>query len=302
MHSIIPLPALDSMVSIARIDLIDPLISGNKWYKLKYNLAEALDKGFTRILTFGGAYSNHIYATAAAAKRSGLESIGIIRGEETLPLNPTLKFATDNGMKLCYISRSEYRDKKNPIFIKTLVKKFGRFYLIPEGGTNELALKGVTEIINEIDNEYDYWITPVGTGGTLAGLVNGLNDTAQVIGISSLKGALGLEEDIKSLLGEIGKEKLKKWEINHEYHFGGYAKMNHELFDFTKKFKLENDVLLDPIYTSKMMYGIYDLIRRGYFPSGSKILALHTGGIQGWHGMEERYPFTKDFLTDFPYI
>ncbi|MGK7389237.1 MAG: 1-aminocyclopropane-1-carboxylate deaminase/D-cysteine desulfhydrase [Candidatus Cyclobacteriaceae bacterium M2_1C_046] len=282
---------------LGRIDKTDPYISGNKWYKLKYNLKKAKDEGYDTILTFGGAYSNHIYSTAAAAQEHGMKSIGLIRGEEKLPLNPTLKFASEHGMELHYVSRSDYRKKGEPDFINALREKFGRFYLIPEGGTNDLAVKGVAEIIHEVYEDYNYWITPVGTGGTLAGLVKGLEGKNNVLGFSALKGAEGgLENDIASLLNHTGNSHLKNWSVKHDYHFGGYAKIDQQLINFILDFQILNNVLLDPIYTSKMMYGVFKLIEAGYFPPGSKILAFHTGGLQGWNGMKERYSLVNNLF------
>lgn len=290
----IPLPG--HSLQLVRIDQVDPNISGNKWYKLKYNLQNAVANGYTTILTFGGAYSNHIHATAAAAKKFKLYSIGIIRGEETLPLNPTLSYAKGQGMKLHYISRSDYRRKSDPQFITALRERYGNFFLIPEGGSNELAVKGVAEIVEGVDFEAEYWITPVGTGGTMAGLISGVKDESKVLGISALKGAKGLNDDVKNLLEKTQKIELSNWEINHNYHFGGYAKMDQELVEFIQHFKASTGILLDPVYTSKMMYGIFDLVKKGCFKQGAKIIALHTGGLQGWNGMKDRYPFTKDLL------
>lgn len=295
--SITPPGSSNVQLHLARIDKIDPYISGNKWYKLKYNLEEAKSSGFKSILTFGGAYSNHIYSTAAAAKADGLKSIGMIRGEEIRPLNSTLKFASEHGMELHYISRGEYRKKREPEFINALRERFGKFYLIPEGGSNELAVKGVADLIDDVGAHYDYWLTPVGTGGTLAGLISGLQGKNKLVGISALKGAKGgLEEDVSGILKKTGNEQLKNWSIFHDYHFGGYAKIDQQLIGFILDFKILNGVLLDPIYTAKMMFGIYDLISKNYFPRDSKILALHTGGLQGWNGMKERYSLVSDLF------
>ena len=231
----------------------------------------------TTLLTFGGAYSNHIFATAAAAHELGLKSIGIIRGEETLPLNPTLSFAKARGMQLYYISRETYRNKTEASLIEELHTQFGDFYLIPEGGTNELAVKGCGEFARQLNAEidFDYLCLPVGTGGTIAGMIEGLDKSKRVIGFPSLKGATFLE-------GEIRKYTSKKnWQLVYDYHFGGYAKSTDELNEFMNEFEKQFNIPLDPIYTAKMMFGIMDLINRNFFEQGSTILVFHTGGLQG---------------------
>lgn len=272
---------------LKREDLIHLWISGNKWRKLKYNLQEAKNRGCKQLLTFGGAYSNHIYATAAAANKAGLESIGIIRGEETLPLNSTLQFAKDNGMKLRYINRSEYREKEGSGFISNLKKQFGEFYLIPEGGSNSLAVKGCMEIKTDINIAYDIICSPVGTGGTIAGLIASHDDKVRVMGFSALKGEGFLEEEVRKLTTDYAKQ--SQWSIDYRYHFGGYAKIKPELIEFIHSFHNTHQVVLDPIYTGKMMYGLYDMISRDEFTKGTTIIALHTGGLQGIKGMEQRY-------------
>ena len=274
---------------LKREDLIHSTISGNKWRKLKYNLDAAKKSGYSKILTFGGAYSNHIYATAAAAWETHFEAIGIIRGEETLPLNDTLQFAIDQGMKLHYLSRSEYRQKDDPRFIDKLKEQFGDPYLIPEGGSNLLAVKGCAEICYDIDIPYNVICSPVGTGGTLAGLIASHDENTQVLGFSALKGEGFLEESIKKLLSAYQGNKNNHWKINYDYHFGGYAKIRPELIDFICFFHQQHDILLDPIYTGKMLFGLYDLIQKDYFKKASVIIALHTGGLQGIKGIEQRY-------------
>jgi len=262
-------------VLIKREDLNHPYVSGNKWWKLKYNLEEAKKQGKDTLLTFGGAYSNHIYATAAAAHELGWKSFGIIRGEETLPLNHTLTFAKSRGMQLEYVSRADYRKKHEPEFIKKLHDQFGDFYLIPEGGTNELAVKGVAEFAKSLGDDFDYLCCSVGTGGTLAGMIEGLPQSKKVIGFSSLKGGEFLEEEIKKYT-----DKNDNWEIIHDYHFGGYAKTTPALIQFIEQIEKQFDLPLDPIYTSKMMFGVFDLLKKGFFKNGSTILLVHTGGLQ----------------------
>ncbi len=262
---------------IKREDHNHPLVSGNKWWKLKYNLEEALKAGQTTLLTFGGAYSNHIYATAAAADELKLKSIGIIRGEETLPLNPTLSFAKASGMQLLYVSREAYRNKTETSFMEQLHKQLGDFYLIPEGGTNELAVRGCAEFAEQLNREvnFDYLCLPIGTGGTIAGMIEGLDESKKIIGFPVLKGANFLEDEIRKYTSK------KNWQLVYDYHFGGYAKVTKELMEFMDQFEREFNIPLDPIYTSKMMFGIMDLVKKKFFESGSVILAIHTGGLQG---------------------
>ncbi len=273
---------------LKREDLIHLHISGNKWHKLKYNLIEAEKLGIKKILTFGGAFSNHIYSTAAACNLFQFKSIGVIRGEEHLPLNPTLHFAAEKGMKFYYLNRSEYRDKYNDEFLKKLKNIFGDFYLIPEGGSNSLAVKGCAEIINTIKIPFNYICAPCGSGGTLAGLIVGLNNKNIALGFSVLKGASFLKNEVERLILNFNGKHYSNWKINFDYHTGGYAKINSELINFTDKFYERHKIKLEPIYTGKMMYGIYDLVKNNYFKEGETIIAIHTGGIQGLEGLKSR--------------
>ncbi len=277
---------------VQREDLLHPAISGNKWYKLKYNLLEARKNKFDTLLTFGGAYSNHLYALASAGKELGFKTIGIIRGEEHFPLNHTLTFAKACGMKIFYVNRREFRAKENPEFINSLKNKFENFYLVPEGGTNLLAVKGCEEIPRNINIEYDSVVVPVGTGGTLAGIINGIRNQGnkQAIGIAVLKNAGFLKHKVSELLNEESeKNKSTNWDIIFDYHFGGYAKFNNVLIEFINDFKEKTEIQLDPVYTGKMMFGIFDLINKKYFKKDSTIVAIHTGGLQGNEGFKERF-------------
>jgi 1-aminocyclopropane-1-carboxylate deaminase len=266
---------------LKREDLLHPIISGNKFRKLKYNLEEAKNQKQKVLLTFGGAFSNHIVAVAGAGESFGFETIGIIRGEELelkIDENPSLLKAQQFGMKLIFISREQYRQKENSEFIENLKDEFGNFYLIPEGGTNDLAIKGCEEILKNSDSEFSHICTSVGTGGTISGIINSASENQTIIGFSSLKGDF-LQKDIAKFANK------KNWTVNCDYHFGGYGKVTEELIGFINKFNLEHQILLDPIYTGKMMFGILDLIKNNYFPTNSKILAIHTGGLQGIAGM-----------------
>lgn len=268
---------------IKREDLLHPFISGNKYRKLKYNLMDAKQKGFNKLLTFGGAFSNHIAATAYAGKASNLKTIGIIRGEELVDKwreNPTLQFASQNGMDFKFVSRTWYRDKHTEIVMRQLEKEFGAFYALPEGGTNALAVKGCEEILTPNDALFDVICTCVGTGGTIAGIINAAGDHQKVIGFPALKGDF-LKKDIR-------KFALKHhWNLITSYNFGGYGKINESLVHFINDFKRETTIALDPIYTGKMMYGLLDLIENDYFKPSTKILAIHSGGLQGIVGMNK---------------
>ncbi len=265
--------------------MVDHELGGNKWRKLKYNLAAANQQKHHTLLTFGGAYSNHIYATAAAGKRLGFNTIGIIRGEAYDKLNPTLQFVKDCGMHLKYVDRTRYRNKTSAEFIDDLSKEFGRFYLLPEGGSNVLALRGCSEIIHEIESDFDIVCCACGTGATLAGLILGSQKKHQAIGFSVLKGEDFLSSEIKHFLQQSNANTITNWQLNTDYHFGGYAKTTDELCAFIKQFKQDFDIALDGVYTGKMFFGLFDLIKKGYFPKGSRIIAIHTGGIQGNAGL-----------------
>ncbi|MCI4442933.1 MAG: 1-aminocyclopropane-1-carboxylate deaminase/D-cysteine desulfhydrase [Lentimicrobium sp.] len=268
-------------VSIRREDLIHPFISGNKFRKLKYNLVQAKAENQETLLTFGGAFSNHIAAAAYAGKEQGFKTIGIIRGDELeskIMVNPTLKFAQECGMRFKFITREDYRHKTEEKFIENLKQEFGNFYLVPEGGTNEFAVKGCGEILTEEDSQYDFICCAVGTGGTISGLINSILPHQKVLGFPALKGDF-LKEEIRKFAQK------ENWELITEYHFGGYGKVNPELIAFINRFYAENSIPLDPIYTAKMVFGVMDLIEKNYFPENSKILLIHTGGIQGIAGM-----------------
>ncbi len=282
---------------IRREDLIHPFISGNKFRKLKYNLIQAEKEKKATIVTFGGAYSNHIAATAFAGNEKGFKTIGIIRGEELASKingNPTLKFAKSCGMQLEFISREAYRNKENNEFVTDLKSKYGDFYLLPEGGTNDLAVKGCEEIIDGNDSIYDWICTCVGTGGTIAGLINSSFSHQKILGFPALKGDF-LQKDIRKFVIN------ENWELINEYHFGGYAKVTSELISFMNSFYKEHAILLDPIYTSKMVFGVIDLIYKNYFPENAKILLIHTGGLQGIEGMNNKLKSKNEPIIEINY-
>jgi 1-aminocyclopropane-1-carboxylate deaminase len=262
---------------LKRDDLINPEIPGNKWRKLKYNIAAARGEGASTLLTFGGAYSNHIRATAAAGDYFGFKTIGVIRGEEHLPLNDSLAYATSRGMSLTYLDRTAYRDKASPNVMQALRERFDDFYLIPEGGSNSAAVRGCAELPQEIDTAFDVICCGCGTGGTLAGISAGLTTGQCAIGFSALKGGEFLTEDVRHLQEDSLGQALDNWSVNTEFHFGGYARRKPPLDDFIHDFAERHGVTLDWVYVAKMMYGIYALTDRGQFRHGSTIVAVITG-------------------------
>ena len=275
------LKAENFQIAVKREDLLHPLISGNKFRKLKYNLEEAKKLQHDTLLTFGGAFSNHILAVAAAGNEFGFKTIGIIRGEELAgkySQNPTLQKAEQLGMNFVFVSREEYRYKAEAKYIEDLRQKYGDFYLIPEGGTNALAVKGCEEIVTLDDAEFDYVCCAVGTGGTISGIINCSKPCQKVLGFPALKGDF-LQEDIRKFATN------DNWELITDYHFGGYAKTTPQLIDFMNDFYEQYKIPLDPIYTGKMVFGVFDLIKKNYFSKNAKILLIHTGGLQGIKGM-----------------
>ena len=276
-------PTLDQVINfhsmtltIRRLDLIHPQVSGNKFYKLKYNLITARQQGYGKILTFGGAFSNHIAASAYAAQRFGFASLGIIRGEELKdrPLNHTLQSAQDLGMQLHFVSREEYRQKEQAAYLETLNARFPEHYIIPEGGTNTLAIQGCREILIPEDRQYDVICCAVGTGGTITGLIEASQSHQQVLGFSALKGDF-LTADVKKLTQK------NNWHIMDTYCFGGYAKTSTVLFDFIHEFEQQYQIPLEQIYTAKMLFGIQNLILQKKITKQMKLLVIHSGGLQG---------------------
>jgi 1-aminocyclopropane-1-carboxylate deaminase len=279
-------------LSVLRLDQMHPLVNGNKWFKLKYNLLAAKQKNLTTLVTFGGAYSNHIFATAAVGNILGFRTIGIIRGEERLPLNPTLSFAVQQGMNLVYLHRGIYRQGYTIALEEDLQKCFGDFLMIPEGGSNLNGVRGCMEITGEV-TDFSTICVACGTGTTLAGIVLSLNLGQRAIAFPVLKNGEFLAGEIDNLLKNylasglpVPNTSLQPWELVCNYHFGGYAKVNNQLIEFTKNFQKKHDIPLDYVYTSKMFYGVMDLLQNGFFPRGDRLLLVHTGGLQGNFGME----------------
>lgn len=268
---------------IKRDDLIHLEISGNKWRKLKYNLEEAKTTGYSTILSFGGAFSNHILALASAGKEFGFKTIGVIRGEPDYSNNPTLSLAVKKGMHLHFVSREDYRHKNETAFLDVLKSKFGDFFVVPEGGSNCHAVRGCQELVSSIKDPFDIFCCSVGTGGTIAGIISSKFQCKNIIGFAALKGDF-LHNDVQELLRSCDIRAMSSWEINTTYHFGGYAKFDRTLVDFINKFYGDHHIPLDPIYTGKMLFGIFDLIKKDHFQEGSRLMVLHSGGLQGIRG------------------
>lgn len=271
-------------ISIKREDLLHPIISGNKFRKLKYNLVRAKSENKKTLLTFGGAFSNHILAVAAAGKEFGFETLGIIRGDELVDKvveNPTLFMAQKLGMKFKFVDREMYRNKNEIDFRRRLELEFHDFYLLPEGGTNALAIKGCEEILTDLDTDFDFICCSVGTGGTISGIINCSKECQQVLGFPALPGDF-LKEDIRKFATK------SNWDLITNYDFGGYAKVSDELIRFMNDFYSKYNILLDPIYTGKMMFGVMDLIEKDFFPKNSRILVIHTGGLHGIAGINAK--------------
>jgi 1-aminocyclopropane-1-carboxylate deaminase/D-cysteine desulfhydrase-like pyridoxal-dependent ACC family enzyme len=266
-------------VDVLRLDKIHPIISGNKWFKLKYYLEGAVQQKRS-IITFGGAYSNHIIATAYAAKQLNLPSVGIIRGEEPKQLSHTLILAKRYGMKLVFISRNEYLNKNNDDFISGLRSAYPNSMIIPEGGSGSEGIHGSEEIMRLIKNNYyTHILCTVGTATTFLGLANASDFDQKIIGICVLKGMSDLLNENKKFLKD--PEKINNCFINYDYHFGGYAKKNNELFDFMNLFFSKTKIPTDLVYTGKLFYAAFDLIKKDLFSPGSKLLIIHSGGLQG---------------------
>lgn len=265
-------------VLVKRDDLIHPEISGNKWRKLKYNIAKARNEGYAGIVTFGGAYSNHLFALASLGRMAGIRTVGVVRGDELTPASsPTLKHCTEQGMELHFVERGEYRNKEKGVYFSKLVTQEARLLLVPEGGSNALALPGVAEIIDECEagrKVPDWYVVAAGTGGTAAGL---LSRGRNVMAVAALKGADFLRDEI----AKWPETATGTLDLQTAYHFGGYGKYNAELLTFIKQFEDRHQIPLEQVYTGKMFYGLFDLIKRGYFAKGSTLMAVHTGGLQG---------------------
>jgi 1-aminocyclopropane-1-carboxylate deaminase/D-cysteine desulfhydrase-like pyridoxal-dependent ACC family enzyme len=281
---------------LLRDDLTHPELPGNKWRKLKYNLQEARRQGHHTLLTFGGAYSNHLAAVAAAGRLTGLRTIGVVRGEELQnrqlqAQNPTLAQAVADGMQLRYLDRTTYRRKQEPAVLADLLRETGPAYVIPEGGSNALALPGCAELVTALQSQmpFDYLCVACGTGGTLAGLLTGLQGAQQAVGVAALKGGEFLRQEVDALTQAATGRVFTNYDLQTGYHAGGYARFSPEILGFIRSFQERHGVLLDPVYTGKLLWAVLDLLTKEYFPAGSTVVAVHTGGLQGWAGFRQRF-------------
>ena len=270
-------------VFIKRLDLIDPFISGNKLFKLKHNVDRALFEKKNMLITFGGAFSNHILATAAYAKKKNIDCLAIVRGEEYSELNPLLTLAKEYGMNFCFVSRKEYAKRNDNNYVSELIRKYKKAFIVPEGGNNKLGVLGAEEILEKQDKSFDYIICPIGTGATLSGIVNSSNRSQKVIGINCINDTKDINKNISQ------KTNKNNWEIINEFNFGGFAKFDNLLTEYLKKFKLNYKITLDLNYTTKMFFGFEKLIERRYFHRKSKVLLIHTGGTYGNLGFNYLY-------------
>lgn len=282
---------------IKRDDLIDSEISGNKWRKLKFNIEQSRVRKNPRVITFGGAYSNHLVATAAACKLHNIESIGIVRGEElTSESNDTLKRCSEYGMQLIFVSREEYSLRSDREYHEGLILDYPNSFIVPEGGANYYGMIGCQEILKEISESYDRMVVAQGTTTTSCGLLLGMKENQMLSVVPVLKGFNSIEE-MRTLLSRTGIEsefinelletRLEVWD---QYHFGGYAKYNEEILHFIAEFYQRHEVKLDPVYTGKAMFALYDAVKKGEI-SNEKIVFIHTGGVQGAKGIIEKSGF-----------
>ncbi len=270
---------------IKRDDALHGVVSGNKLYKLALNLEHFKHHNKKTLITFGGAYSNHLHATAFMGKELGIQTVGIIRGEQLLPLNPTLKDCTNWGMTLEPVSRKIYKEKESSGEIQAIIKKYEDPYVIPEGGANLLGIKGCETILEGVNQaEYDVIVLACGTGTTLAGLISASLPHIQLIGMAVLKGARWMQQEVNSYLNLLSCTK-SNWQINQNYHFSGYGKVNAELERFVKQMEENYQLELEPIYTGKAFYGLLDLIKAGKIEKNTRVLFIHTGGLQGKRGL-----------------
>lgn len=281
-------PELDAAgvsLHIKRDDLLHPTIQGNKWRKLKYNLKAMKQAQKSALLTFAGPFSNHLYATAMACKQFGIQGSAIIRGPQLDQNNPTIRFANACDITLHAVSRQEYRLRNDPDYLAQLQHRFPDTFIVPEGGSNQYALQGCQELAQSLP-ESNFVCCAVGSGGTLAGMLDGLSSDCQLLGISVLKGAQYLNNEVQRLNPHAAQH--TNWQILHDYHDGGYGKFSASLWQFCLRMRKQHALPLEPIYTGKLMYALWQLIAHGYFPRGSHVIAIHSGGLQGLDGLRYR--------------
>lgn len=276
-------------VFIKRDDLIHPIISGNKWRKLLFNIKTAQTSDYQGVLSFGGAYSNHIHALAYACQQAKIPAKAIIRGESHYAQNSTLSQAMKWGMELDFVDRSTYRKRYEESYLESLKEKYLNHYIVPEGGSNTLAVQGVSCMLDELKEQaqYDSILVPVGSGGTIAGIISGDEEQHQILGICVLKQGEYLRDEITKFLPAKAKA-YQNWQLYTQYHGGGYAKFTSESCQQLSEFSQITKIPFEPIYSGKMIIALLDLIKQGYFASGHRIMLIHTGGLQGLYGLAEQ--------------
>jgi len=291
-----------SALDCLRLDKVHPFISGNKWYKLKHHFNDALKADKRCILSFGGAYSNHLHALAYAGHCIGIETIGVVRGEAPETLTPTLQDCERWGMQIEWMSRRDYRSYATMAAERSLQDRFPQAWIVPEGGEGRQGVQGVRELFQALfdaaSEPYDYVVCPVGSGTTLAGIVAGSPGQTHCIGFSVLKNALDLEHRVDRMLDSV-EGSHGQWHICHDYHFGGFAKRNARLSDFISAVHADYGLLLDPVYTGKALFGLLEWSKQGRLRQDARILLVHTGGLQGWRGFGDRWPVIGDDEQSF---
>lgn len=265
-------------LAVKRDDLLHPAVSGNKWRKLKYALTNYIASDVKELVSFGGGYSNHLHALSYACSILGIRLTAIVRGDYSQQLTPMLQDIKRWGAELQFVDRQTYRQRDEAGFLSRLAQQHPKAVIVPEGGSQQAALQGVAEIIAELQQRYDYILVPVGSGGTLAGLISA-NSGSVIVGIAVLKGEGYLEGLVRTLLPEGGDN--DEWQINHDFHFGGYAKSDLALREFCQRFAQAHNIPIEPVYSGKLFFSIRQLVEQQKFPPGSRILILHTGGLQG---------------------
>lgn len=279
-------------VSVLRLDRYLPQLSGNKYFKLKYNLLHVVEAGFTTVISFGGAYSNHLHALAFACQRLGIQLVAVIRGERAAQLSATLEDIEAMGGHLKFVSRQEYKQRHNSDYQSDLTAQYANAYLIPEGGSNTLALQGSREIVDHIryhlDDQFDTVLVACGTGATAAGIAAGLTERQRVLAISVLKSAFGLKDDIKRLLVEAQVQPQADWQVLHDYAGAGYGKCDKPLAEFIRHFKENTGIETEPVYTGKLFNALFSMAQADYFKPDERLVVIHSGGMQGLRGMQAR--------------
>ena len=277
------LKEFDVSLHVKRDDLIHDVVSGNKLFKLHYHLQNIQEQHKQVLITFGGAFSNHLHATAYVGRQLGIRTVGIVRAEphELNNLTPTLADCQNWGMTLEPVSRSEYKLKQNSKVVQTIIEKQSNVYCIPEGGSGELGVQGAERILDGVDqSQFDVIVMACGTGTTLAGVIRASDPHIQVIGVPVLKGASWMQAEVQQYLAPTNNN----WQLALDYHFSGYAKSNQILLDFIQYIEQEASLPLEPVYTAKALYALVDLVRQEKIEKGSRILFIHTGGLQGSRG------------------